>query len=391
MLAGLLSTSLYWQYRQHQALIFSEATEKAEIIAIEATRTREYLSAQLLEGDIELSSERYGIIPVVAANRIGQTVAEDLTYTIKHTSNRYRNPANAPDDYEAKVLEKLAVNPDLDHFAELTTIADTRVFRYLRAAYADSSCLECHGDPAESPRFLKEIYPLADDPAYRYVTGDMIGAISIAIPIAEIEKRLAAGFKNTLITTGVFFCLLVLIIGYLIERTVLKPVNSLAAAISNLRQTGEFTEAPELTGNDEISGLVGSYNEMIRELEQKTSHLEESERRFRLMTQVSQDAIVAFLPNGKIFLFNENAEQLFGYQQNEMLGETLTKIFTEAPVSEDKSLEDAIRENDLSWFHEKQTLTGVRKDQSEVMLEMSVKMAGTADQPFYMAFFKRKS
>jgi len=35
------------------------------------------------------------MIPVVVATRIGQIVAEDLTYTIRHTSARVRNQANA--------------------------------------------------------------------------------------------------------------------------------------------------------------------------------------------------------------------------------------------------------------------------------------------------------
>ena len=122
VLAVFLVISLFWQYRQQRDLLFSEAIDKAKIITSEATRTREYLSRQLKAGHIELNKDRYGIIPVVAANRVGQLVAEDLAYTIRHTSNRFRNPGNAPDIYEQVMLRRFAEEKNLNQIAEFTKI-----------------------------------------------------------------------------------------------------------------------------------------------------------------------------------------------------------------------------------------------------------------------------
>ncbi|MEJ2469737.1 MAG: DUF3365 domain-containing protein [Desulfuromonadales bacterium] len=389
VLVGLLAISLTWQYRQHKDLIFSEAQEKARIIVAEATRTREYISNQLQKGDIALNRERYGMIPVVVANRVGQIVAEDLTYTIRHTSNRYRNAANAPDPYEQAKLSELSSREDVDHIAELTTLEGEPVFRYLQAARADASCLECHGQPTESPLFLRDIYPPDQDPAYDYQIGEMIGAVSIVIPMTQLEDRLASSFNNTLIITSAFFCALIIGLSLLIQKTVINPVSSLSDRIRDVRETGYFIEPISVPNQDEVGDLVTSFNTMMSELDEKTHQLEESEKRFRLMTEIARDAIVAFLPNGQIFLFNREAEKIFGYQQSELLGESLDRLFAPQVDMYGPSLVAFILQADADWFQGVHAFVGLRRDQTPVELEISVNIIDTGDRPFYTAILRQ--
>lgn len=385
VLIVFLGISLAWQYRQQRAILFAEAVEKARIITVEATRTREYLSKQLKGARIDLDRDRYGLIPVVVANRIGRIVAEDLDYTIRHTSNRFRNPANAPDAYEQAALRRLAEDPGLDPIAEFSTLDGTPVFRYLQAAYVDESCLECHGDPQQAPRFLRDIYPPEQDASYHYRVGDMIGAVSVVIPTGQIEKRLAAGFRSTLLTTSVFFAALVACLGLLIRKTVLAPLGTLAAAIGAIRKTGHFAGRLPVSGQDEIGELVRGFNAMGEELGAKTLQLEESERRFRLLTETARDAIVAFLPTGQIFLFNRQAEKLFGYTQDELLGEPFDRLFVPDADSGGAALTARIETAAPRWFDELHLLTGRRRDGTPVRLEMTMTVVDTGELPFYTA------
>ena len=115
IIAGILvvffALSTWINYRQQRALTIEEAVEKSRIVAFEAIRAREYLSASCKDGEVPLSPQRYGLIPVVASNRIGQLVAKDLDYRIRQVSDRYRNPQNAPDAFEAQVLERFRSTP----------------------------------------------------------------------------------------------------------------------------------------------------------------------------------------------------------------------------------------------------------------------------------------
>lgn len=391
VLAVFLVISLFWQYRQQRDLLFSEAIDKAKIITSEATRTREYLSRQLKAGHIELNKDRYGIIPVVAANRVGQLVAEDLAYTIRHTSNRFRNPGNAPDIYEQVMLRRFAEEKNLKQVAEFTNIDGNPVFRYLQAAYVDESCLECHGDPQQSPLFLRQIYPPDKDSSYNYRVGDVIGAVSVTIPMAPLEKQLADGFRSTLLTTTGFFVALVICLGLLLRKAVLTPLGNLAAAISTVRNTGRFTTDLQVSGQDEIGTLVSAYNAMGQELTAKTDQLEESEKRFRLLVETARDAIVAFLPAGQIFLFNRQAEALYGYSQKELMGEPFDRLFVHdqglAPEGVSASLEGV----EEAWFRKVHLIYGLRKDQSKFQAEMVITVVNTGERPFYTATIRQMS
>lgn len=391
VLVVFLGTRLFWQYRQQRTLLLAEATEKARIITVEATRTREYLSQQLKIGHVELNKDRYGMIPVVATNRIGQIVARDLNYTIRHTSIRTRNQANAPDSYEQAAIRRLAADRNLQHLTELTMLDGAPVLRYLQAVYVDESCLECHGDPWQSPPFLREIYPPETDPSYHYRAGDVIGAVSIVIPMDQIERQLSATFRSIFLTTSGFFVALVVCLGFLLQKTVLDPLHSLAAMIATIRKTGHFTERLPVPGQDEIGELVTGFNAMSEEIGAKAAQLEESEKRFRLLVEASRDAIVAFLPTGQLFLFNRQAEKIFGYSQRELLGESLDRLFVAEPAVYPEGLSSFISTAQESWLRDVHLLGGLRKDQSLVKVEMHVTVVDTGDRPFFTATLRESA
>jgi PAS domain S-box-containing protein len=382
--------SLFWQYRQQHSFLFAEAIDKAQIITAEATRTREYISQQLKAGQVELNKDRYGLIPVVVANRVGQIVAEDLAYTIRHTSTHVRNQANAPDSYEQAALQRLTEEQGLHHVAELTKVDGAPVFRYLQAAYADESCLECHGDPQKSPLFLREIYPPEHDSSYGYQVGKVIGAVSIIIPMAQIESQLKAGFKNTLLTTIGFFISLVICLGLLLRKAVLNPLSHLAVTIAGIRKTGNFNVHLPVANQDEIGDLIGGFNAMAKELNARNQQLEESEKRFRLLTEIARDAIVAFLPTGQIFLFNRQAERIFGYSQTELLGESLDRLFVPDRAVYGEGLTSWLASANPQWFTEVHLLKGVRRDRTQVLLEMTATVVDTGDHPFYTVTLRER-
>ena len=113
---------------------------------------------------------------------------------IRRVSLRHRNPTNAPDALEARVLEsfdRLAVErrPEAEHW-EVVSESGRRSLRYLRPLVANAMCLGCHGPRerlSEAVRSsLASRYP--DDRATGYAPGDVRGAISIRLPIPEASR-----------------------------------------------------------------------------------------------------------------------------------------------------------------------------------------------------------
>jgi hypothetical protein len=102
----------------------------------------------------------------------------------RRVSLKYRNPADAPDDFETAKLHELETahaNGELPE--EVAEIDERGRLRYLRPIVVKTPCLKCHGDPASIDPAVREIldehYP--DDLAVGYQAGDLRGAISIVV------------------------------------------------------------------------------------------------------------------------------------------------------------------------------------------------------------------
>jgi hypothetical protein len=132
-----------------------------------------------------------GAVAAVGVCRtIAPAIAEDTsrTYGVKvgRTSLKARNPANAPDEFERRVLEEFVRKIDagadpasLEH-AETVAQGDERVFRYMKAIpTAAEPCLTCHGSSLQ-PELKAEILRLyPNDQATGFKLGELRGAFTV--------------------------------------------------------------------------------------------------------------------------------------------------------------------------------------------------------------------
>ena len=391
ILLSFFALATFLNYHQQKNFILEESVEKARIIASEAIQAREYLSRQLQIGDVELSHGRYGLIPVVASTRIGELVAEDLDYRIRQISDRYRNPKNAPDAFEAAMLQRFYGSPYLREGFQITTLQGERVFRYLQPFRAEESCLECHGDPEAAPDYIKELFPQERDQAYNYRIGEIIGAASVTIPMDKLYRQIYANLRNDILYTGGIFLALITCLGLLTRIAITRPLNRLGGAVREFMYTGRFEEKIPRRGGDEIGILIDGFNEMIENLREKTEHLEESERRFRLLTETARDGIVAFLANGQIIMFNRQAERMFGFSKTEIIGVSIERLIHEDCASlQGISVESYLEQNASELMRKIHRIPGRRRDGARFDLELSMSVAESDGHLFYTAILREK-
>ncbi len=381
--------TVWLDYRQQERFILEESIEKARLIAFQTIRTRDYLSAQLQAGNVTLDSDRVGLIPVLASNRIGVQVAGDTDYQIRQVSDRYRNPANAPDPFEQRTLQQFRRGAG-DEYYQITGADAARSFRYLQAFRADQSCLECHGDPADAPQVIQELYPPETDRAYHYPLGEVIGAISIQIPMDRLQRQVLARVRNDALTTGGIYLALIFCLSLLTRATVLHPLALLGAAIGRINRSGTFVEKLPVERDDEIGELIEGFNGMVESLADKQKELTESEARFRILTETARDGIISFLPDGKIILFNQAASRLFGYSKMESLGMSIAELIH--PDNRDLheiGAEAYFRQHGQQLLKELQRFVGRRRDGSSFSLEVSLSRVETDEYSFYTAIMRK--
>lgn len=147
-----------------------------------------------LKGELMKAMQAGGPVEAVKACRvkapaIAREQSEKTGWRVGRTSLKVRNPANAPDAWERKVLESFearkAAGEDvkkMEHY-EVVEMDGRKVFRYMKAIPTGALCLTCHGaDLAPGlAAELDRLYP--KDEARGFKAGDIRGAFTIVQPM----------------------------------------------------------------------------------------------------------------------------------------------------------------------------------------------------------------
>jgi PAS domain S-box-containing protein len=376
LLVCLFLTAAFLTYRKQQQLILRFAQDNARNLARQIIETRDYMSSAV-RGEAE---RNYDLVPQVVATRVAKRITAGSPYYVRQVSLRYRNPDNRPDNYETARLESFS-QKGVAEISSIETVDGKLTFRYLQPMVAVESCLTCHGDFDKAPAFVRARFPRGHY-SYNYKVGEVIGAVSVSIPMADLYRQIGANLKLDLLYRGVIFCIIILVMGWILRRGILDPVKQLAVSISRVTRTGSYDERlPRLT-NDEIGMLIGSFNELMQELEQKNQQSTEADARYRSFIEMVPSAVVTCLQDGRIIISNQRAERLFGVSRKDLIGKSIFDFITgEAARSEllATSLKDGrtrlVKEISL------QTVRGSRGRQTQ--MEIAIAVSERDQQPLF--------
>lgn len=367
LLLALFLALAYNSYRREQRLILKAAVDNARSIARQIIVTRDYLS-QVVTSEPE---HNYNLVPQVASTQIAKRLTSGSRYYVRQVSLRYRNPGNRPDAFETKQLIDFR-DVKAEETWQVASENGKKALRYMLPMKADQSCLACHGSYDTAPRFVQERFPRGHY-SYGYKVGEVIGAVSVSVPMGELYREIGTNLTSDLLYDGGVLLAFILITGWLIRKTILTPVKAVATRISDVARTGIFSERLEKTSDDEIGELIASFNELMAELDRKTLQRIESEDRYRNFIEIAQSPIVTFMADGKIVISNQKAEQLFGLSKQELLGQSIFDF-----MEHEEALRAAVQDyftsgsSDLIGTTTRQTVRDVCGRDFEVEMVISV-------------------
>ena len=151
------------------------------------TKNQELINTDPITGNYYFK----GFVPALVGTEIANDFSLMTGYKLKQSSLKIRNPSNAPDEWEKKIL-KLFESPDYPKgvgHGEFLVTGDKETYKYIKPIYVEKACLECHGEkkniiPAIR-QFLAKRYP--GDQTFGYKEGDLRGGISIIIPFESLD------------------------------------------------------------------------------------------------------------------------------------------------------------------------------------------------------------
>ncbi len=383
LLIGLFLLTGLLTYREQRAMLLNIALEHARGIATQIIETRNYM-AEVVRDEPE---KNYDLIPEAVATGIAKRLTSGGPYYVRQISERYRNPNNQPDPYEAAQLKEFDAKSTKENY-QTTRIDGEQLFRYLREMVAEESCLRCHGAYAEAPQFVQQRFP-AGHPSYNYNVGEIIGAISVTVPLDDLFGELGHSMVYELISRLVVLLLVFIVVGLLIKRFITNPIRLASATMGRVTKTGSLAERiPVEASNDEIGELINGFNEMMATLDRTNLQRQESEDRYHNLVEASETGIITFLKNGKIVISNRRAEMLLSMTKQELLGMSIFDL-----LEKGEGLKQKVAELDFSGsptginavFQDKTQLNAGQQVEVEVTLILA---SATDNVPMFTVLLK---
>ncbi|MCD2184694.1 Tll0287-like domain-containing protein [Rhizobium sp. GN54] len=194
-------------------------------------------------------------------------------FSYKEAALNPTNPADLPNELEAKLIEQLRADSSLDR---ISTVVENDTGRFFTVAFpltiTQEGCLTCHSTPEAAPPAMVDLY--GPHNGFGWKMGETVGAQIISAPMSIVEKRAR---ETGLILIGgltLVFLLVFVLTNLMLGRIVVRPVRRMSDLAEKVSM-GDFSQ-PEYRkpGKDEISSLSLSFNRMRRSLERAMSMID---------------------------------------------------------------------------------------------------------------------
>ena len=155
------------------------------------------------------------------------------------------------------------------------------------------------------------------------------------MPVAVLYSPVRT-FNNWVLVTGAVIVLVVLLLAFVAARQLTKPIYRLKSGFARLAR-GEEPVRLDVETNDELEDLASEFFDMASALHGHRRRLEELvEERTRAFRQThaelsdilaySADAIIGLDEEDRVRVWNRGAEQLFGFEETEVMNRPLDSV-----------------------------------------------------------------
>ena len=210
---------------------------------------------------------------------------------------------------------------------------------------ADATKLHVTGyiptDPALNQTYLQELsaskasFPfvlniLNDDQAEGYtLIKDYDGNPALVLKADFVRKIYAQGqssLQTFSLLLGLADLVFLVVSLFLLSWMVLRPLTRLSSDVSRIRTSGNLADRVIVHGQDELSALGRSINQMMKALEQSHRLVVDSEARYRTLFENTHDLIQYVDANSKFVYVNQAWHTATGYASNDLATLTMDTL-----------------------------------------------------------------
>lgn len=195
--------------------------------------------------DCSRSATFYSKNPALATRELAHIANTNSHTNFRVTSDNFRNPKNAPDEFEKQSINWFKKNISYKERYSM----EGKIFRYTAPLFIKKGCLKCHSEPSVAPREVIEKYGAKR--GFGYKLGDVRGIISVSIPTEGMWWDSLKGVA----VWQILLLLLIVIVAFIFTQVVFaRPLHDLAEAVEKISLGGEEDlmtgEIPTNTANE---------------------------------------------------------------------------------------------------------------------------------------------
>lgn len=183
-------------------------------------------------------------------------------------------------------------------------------------------------------------------------------------PQAQAMQSIEDTRRSLIYLTAILIALILVVI-YMVDRKIVKPIKLLAKKAHELGE-GYFDTRVDITTSDELGDLGNAFNETAGKLRdshvllaKKIREVTEDFKKFKLAVDGTSDHVVITDTEGVILYANRAAEVTTGYTRKEIVGEKPSLWGKQMPAEFYRNMWHAIKEQRKSFYGE---VTNKRKD-----------------------------
>jgi two-component system, sensor histidine kinase and response regulator len=227
------------------------------------------------------------------------------------------------------------------------------------------------------------LYPI--DPSDRFGSGStyienysllyqekLIAKIRVAMQFESLIKKRVQKIRILEFALLVILAVVALISILFQELLIRRPLNELAEASGKIA-AGDFQVKLPPASNDEIGRFSLAFDNMRKNLQTREGELASSEKWLAAIIENTIDSIITIDTRGKIKSANPATRNIFGYRQDELLGNNISVLMPESHQSLHHSyISNYMRTGVSKIIGKGREVSGRRKDGSIFTMDLSI-------------------
>jgi PAS domain S-box-containing protein len=175
-------------------------------------------------------------------------------------------------------------------------------------------------ESADAWLFAAPVYsqPFSESPFGEAAPPEFLGRVAVAMNKAAMD-RLTSDIFATNLTISFSFALLFLLLIRFLSSNMARPLDELSDSMERA-QMGESQVRAKPGGPKDIAAMAYAFNNMMSVQEERETALRESEEKYRTLVESALSIVLRWDTRGYIVYINRYAENLFGYQPDELIG-----------------------------------------------------------------------